>query len=421
MGWVLAGVVVAGVALGVVWRKRTVVITVQTEPVQRRDLTELVVANGRIQPVLQVVIAPEVSGEIVDLPVVEGQQVRQGDVLVQIKRDNYVASVNSASASHQSALAGQTLADANRRKAKVELDRFQQLYDNRLVSESDYLAAQTAFEVAEASYQSSVHQAEQAKAALARTQDDLAKTTIAAPMNGTVTRLRSQKGERVVGTALMAGTEIMTLANLHDMEARVDIGEIDIVLVAIGQHARLDVDAFRNRRFTGTVTEIANAAKGAANTSSQEATKFEVKIRISEKAEFRPGMSVTAEIETRHRTHVLTVPIQSVTTRLPRQGAAPAGGNPNPGPGSSTNRAAPAKDAPPKPVEVVFVAEGDRVRMVEVKRGISDDHYVEIIQGPAQDQEVVSGGYKAINRQLEHGTLIRRGAPEKEPDPASKP
>ncbi len=425
--WTTILLVVAGLSLASVLRKKEVFITVQTEKVQRRNLTEMVVANGKIQPVVQVVINPEVSGEIVDLPVQEGQVVKKGDVLVRIKRDNYQASVNSAQANYQSALAGKSLAEANLHKAELEFKRSQELFKNELVSDSDFLAAKTTYEVAKASHESSIYLAEQAKAAVARAADDLEKTTIVAPMDGTVTRLRSQQGERVVGTSLMAGTEIMTIANLNEMEARVDIGEIDIVLVELGQPAHLEVDAFRDCKFSGTVTEIANAAKGltgSGNSSSQEATKFEVKIRISEKEEFRPGMSVTAEIETRHRTNVLTVPIQCVTTRLPKQ---PKGEKKDQAPATaatnapatnqiaSTNQTETTKpDEPPKPIEVVFVVEGDHAKMVPVKRGISDDYYVEITSGLEEGQEVVSGGYKAINRDLEDGKKIKKGTPEKE-------
>jgi HlyD family secretion protein len=245
-------------------------------------------------------------------------------------------------------------------------------------------------------------------------------------MDGTVTRLKSQKGERVVGTALMSGTEIMTIANLDEMEARVDIGEVDVILIALGQKARLEVDAMRDRKFTGTVTEIANAAKGTSagsiGSSQQEATKFEVKIRINEKDAFRPGMSVTAEVETRARTNVLTVPIQSVTTRLPKkpdgtnQTASASATNTNAAAHSNSNLTAAATNAVQgkkgenqKPIEVVFLVEGDQVKMTPVKRGISDDSYVEITDGLKEAQEVVTGGYKAINRELEDGKKIKVG------------
>ncbi len=401
-------------------RKKEQVIIVQTEKVARRTLTELVVANGRIQPVVQVVIQPEVSGEITELPVIEGQAVKKGEVILRIKPDNYLASKRSAEASYQSALSGRTLAQANLTKAGIEFKRFKELLEAKLVSESQFLEAKTTLDVMQASFENSGHQAEQAKAALARVEDDLSKTTIVAPMNGTVTRLRSQKGERVVGTAMMAGTEIMTIADLNDMEARVDIGEIDVILIKLGQKAQLEVDAFRDRKFTGVVTEIANAAKGSgvgsggsSSSSSQvqqEATKFEVKIRVQEKEPFRPGMSVTAEVETRYRTNVLCVPIQSVTTRVPKK---PGETNVIAAAGTNTMKAGENKKPgeAAKAVEVVFVLNSDEVKMVPVKRGVSDDAYVEITEGLPEGQEVISGGYKAINRELEEGKKIKRGQP----------
>jgi len=230
------------------FKKRDKVIVIQTEKVGRRDITELVVANGRIQPVIQVVIQPEVSGEIIDLPVKEGQPVKKGDLLVKIKPDNYIASRNSALASYKSGLAGQNLAKANQDKAELEFARYDQLHKNNLVSDSQFLEAKTLLEVAKASFETAMHQAEQAKATLARVEDDLSKTTILSPIDGTVTKLRSEKGERVVGTAMMAGTEVLTVADLNNMEARVDIGEIDVVLIKPGQKTRLEVEAFHDKK-----------------------------------------------------------------------------------------------------------------------------------------------------------------------------
>ncbi len=417
----LIGVAIAGLATFAVLRKREVFIEVQTEKAGRRDLTEIVVANGRIQPVVQVVINPEVSGEIIDLPVRDGDTVKKGDLLLKIKPDNYIAQRNSIEASHLSALANRNLAQANLDKARLELARVKQLHEGKLVSDSDYLTAKTSFEVMKASFETSTHQAEQVKASLARAEDDLSKTTIVSPIDGTVTKLRSQLGERVVGTAMMAGTEIMTIANLSDMEARVDIGESDVVLIRIGQRARLEVEAFRDRKFNGLVTEIANASKnsgsgaggGGMSQSAQEATKFEVKIRVQEKEIFRPGMSVTAEIETRSVTNVIAVPIQSVTTRITdedreRQDEARRQAAQTKDPESRQKKSEEAMRVP----AVVIVAEGDTVKQVKVKTGISDDTHIAILEGLTEGQEVVSGGYKAISRELEDKKKIRREDPE---------
>jgi HlyD family secretion protein len=413
------------------YRKRDLPLTVQTEKATRRNITELVVANGKIQPVLQVVINPEVSGEITELPVKEGQHVEKGDLLVKIKPDNYTAARNSAAANHQSAIAAKVLAQANLKKAQIELKRAQDLSASKLISESQLLDAQTQAEVMKATLETSEHQVDQAAASLAKAEDDLQKTIINAPMAGIVTKLKSQKGERVVGTALMAGTEIMTVADLDAMEARVDIGEVDVVLIQTGQVARLEVDAFRDRKFSGVVTEIANSSKTAGPTSgqggggggqqgAQDATKFEVKIRILEKDPFRPGMSVTAEIETRYRTNVITIPIQSVTTRVPKKtNAAPVqtSGIVSSARASSNGNGNGAKetDKKEKPIEVIFALEGDHVRTVPVKRGISDDAFVEITEGLSENIEVISGGYKAINRELEDGKQVKVGPPEEKP------
>lgn len=413
-------------------RTRNKVLIVQTEKVTRRNITELVIANGKIQPVLQVVINPEVSGEITELPVKEGQHVNKGDLLVKIKPDNYRAQRNSAHAIHESALASKTLAQANMKKAEMELKRARDLAGNRLISDSALLEAETNFDVAKASWDTSTHQVAQAAASLAKAEDDLAKTTIYSPMPGTVTRLKSQIGERVVGTALMAGTEIMTVADLTEMEARVDIGEVDVVLIQTGQVAHLEVDAFRDRKFVGRVTEIANSAKTAGNQTSSssssqqagEATKFEVKIRIVDKDPFRPGMSVTAEVETRYRSNVLAVPIQSVTARVPKKKKLSP---PTASLGATTAHAATPDsgatgkaDKKEKPLEVVFVLDGTKVKMLPVKRGISDDGYVEITEGVTENAEVISGSHKAINRELDDEKAVKVGPPEEKKDTDKK-
>lgn len=414
---------VLAVAGGAVWwfkfRKKDEITTIQTEKVQRRNLIEVVMANGRVHPVLQVKISPEVSGEIIELPVKEGQSVKKGDLLLRIKPDFYAASKRSAEASFQASSANQELSAANLRKAEIEDQRNKSLLASKLISESAYLEVKTACDVARASFEASAHQVNVARASLQRAEEELAKTIIYSPLTGTVSKLNSQLGERVVGTAMMTGTEVMVIADLNEMEARVDIGEVDVVLIAVGQKARLEVEAFRDRKFTGEVTEIANSSRGlGAGTSggggmgggqSQEATRFEVKIRIQDKETFRPGMSVTAEVETRSRTNVLAVPSQSVTTRLPKDGTNAPGAQ-----ASAALTNSPAGDRKPgegrKPVEVVFLAGPETVRSVLVKRGISDGNYFEIVEGLNEGDEVVSGGYKAISRDLEDGKKIKRGA-----------
>ena len=440
------GVGLVALALVAVLRKKEPVIAVQTEKVARTNITETVKANGKIQPVVQVTISPEVSGEIIELPVKEGQPVRKGDLLLKIKPDFYIAALNQARAGYESALAGQEQSAANLEKAQADFKRNKELFDHKLISESDYIGFKAAYDVAKAQLESAAHQVDVAKAQVASAQDSLDKTTIVSPLTGTISKLNSQLGERVLGTVQNAGTEIMIIANLNDMEARVDIGERDVVHIQPGQKARLEVDAFEDRKFNGIVTQIANSSEdlnsrglggGSSSSGSQEATKFEVRIRISEKEFFRPGMSVTADIETRYRTNVLAVPLASVTMRSPK----PAGpknkhGGPESGlvssnssAGSNSNLLA-AADPPGetngnatagtnidsksrdafKPVEVVFVVEGDHAKMVPVKRGIGDDNFWEITDGLTNGEEIITGGYRAVGRDLEDGKKIRKGA-----------
>lgn len=451
------GLVIAGLAAVAILRKREPIITIQTEKIGRRSITEIVVANGKIQPVLQVKISPEVSGEIIELPVKEGDLVKKGDLILKIKPDFYIARRNEAEASYKSSLAGLLTAEANLARAEAEFKRNEELMQRKLISDSIFMEVKTSRDVAKAQVQSSKHQVEMANAFLARADEELAKTTIVSPLTGTISKLNSQLGERVVGTATMAGTDVMIIADLNEMEARVDIGEVDIVLIQPGQKARLEVDAFKDRKFTGEVTEIANSSKGSgfgSSGSSTEATKFEVKIRVKEKEQFRPGMSVTSEVETRYRTNVLAVPIASVTTRVPkakedkktkakeeqkyskngsettvaaRTNSAPevaetvtnateAGTNVASA-DASTNNASTDKKKEAKPIEVVFILDGDKVKMAPVKIGISDDTHWEILEGVEEGQEVVSGGYRAISRDLEDGKKVRKGlAPDKEKD-----
>ncbi len=425
----LIGMALAGLTVGAILSKREAVITVQTEKVGRRNLTELVVANGKIQPVVQVKISPEVSGEIIDLPVKEGQCVGRGDLILKIKPDFYVAARNQAEASYKSSVAGQATAAANLRKAEAEFKRNQDLFRQKLISDSAFDEVRATYDVAKAQLTSAEHQVEMAKASLASAEEQLAKTTIVAPLAGTVSKLNSQLGERVLGTVQNLGTEVMTIADLNEMEARVDIGEIDVVLIKPGQNVRLEVDAFKDRKFTGTVTEVANSSATAAafggnsagmsGSQQQEATKFPVKIRIREKEPFRPGMSVTAEIETRSRTNVLAVPIASVTTRLPKDNEKKGGSKTaasetatkeitNSATGQSSDGNRKSREAA-KTIEVVFLAQGERAKMVPVKIGISDDTHWEITEGLLEGQEVISGGYRAISRDLEDGKRIKKG------------
>ncbi len=399
-------------------------MTVTTEKVQRRNLTEVVTGSGKLQPVVQVKISSEVAGEIIDLPVKEGQQVHKGDLLVRVKPDLYAAALRSQEASLKSSQADLLTAEANARKAEAELKRNEDLFSRQLISGSLFDEIRTGAEVARASAIASTQRIEMARASLKRSQEDLAKTIIFSPIDGTVSKLNSELGERVSGTGMMAGTDIMTVADLTKMEARVEVGEMDVVLIQPGFKARLDVDSFKDRKFDGQVTQVARSAKTTAGGSQQESTKFEVRIRMADTGLFLPGMSVTADIETRYRTNVITVPIQAVTTRMPGSTST----EPDPKKTGSTSEedkgqieflAGKKTHNVIKPIEVVFVQETGKAKMLPVKRGISDDSHYEILEGVTEGQEIITGNFKAISKELNDGSLVQLEEAKKAKD--SKP
>lgn len=428
------GLVLVALALVAVFKKRAPVITVQTEKVSRHSLTNIVVANGQIQPVVQVTISPEVNGEIIDLPVKEGQQVKKGDLLVKINPDVYIAAVNQAKANYEAAVAAKTSAAANLEKAEADYKRNLALFNIKLLSESDFIGFKAARDVAKAQLDSAEDQVNVQKAAVDSAEEQLAKTTILSPLTGTITDLNSEVGERVLGTTYNMGTSIMTVSDLNRIEARVNVGEMDVVGIAPGQKARLQVDAFKDRKFTGVVTAVANSALGSGLSSSlgggsssggqsQQATQFEVRIRVNDKEPaFRPGMSVTAEIETEYRTNALTVPLASVTTRPMKpelkvdpvkngetNAVVSAASGTNAVAGTNTLASASKAKESSKPTDVVFVVEGDHVKTLPVKIGICDDNYWEITDGLTNGEEIVSGGYRAVGRDLQDGSKIRVG------------
>lgn len=415
-------------------RKKEPAISVQTEKVTRHTITETVIANGKVYPVVQVHISPEVSGEITALPVKEGQYVHKGDLLLKINPDVYNAGLNQANAGYQSSVAAKTTAVANLEKAETDFKRNEELFHRKLISESDYIGFKVARDVAAAGVESADDQMNVSKAAVDNAQDLLNKTTIVAPRDGTITTLNSELGERVLGTVQNAGTDIMTISDLSEMEARVDIGEMDVVLVQAGQKAKLEVDSFKDQKFAGVVTAVADSSEGfnsssamsslssgSSSSSGQSATQFQVRIHITDKEQFRPGMSVSAEIETRTRTNVIGAPIACVTARAvkPKPAATldpPKTNSPATNLATSatsgTNAAKADKKAADlsKPVDVVFVVEKDHVKAVPVKIGISDDDYWEITDGLKEGDEIVVGGYHAISHDLDDGKKIIRGS-----------
>ncbi|MFZ4619694.1 MAG: efflux RND transporter periplasmic adaptor subunit [Bacteroidota bacterium] len=404
--YIFLGLGLAAVALVLVvilGAKKENIISVQTEKVAKRTITQMVNASGKIQPETMVKINAEVSGEITSLPVKEGDRVKKGELLVRIKPDQYQAQVDRAEAGLQSARASLNLQKANLEKAESEFKRAQELYDKKLLSDQEFVAAKTSFSAAKSQNESAQAGVRQAEASFRDAKESLNKTAIYSPMAGTISQLISELGERVSGSGFTQGTQIMTVADLSMMEARVDVGENDIITISIGDTARITIDAYPDKKFTGVVYEIANTAKSKGLGTQEEVTNFEVKIRIMNKdIALRPGMSMTADIETETKKNVLAVPIQSVTTRAPKGKESKEGEKPKDdaqqSAGLSMNE---------KPVECVFVVENGKVKMVPVKRGINDEGYVEISTGISQDLEVVSGSYKAINRDLEDGTVVK--------------
>ncbi len=384
--------IIAAVVLFLGSKKETIV-PVQIEKVSRKTITQVVTATGKIQPEVQVKISPEVSGEIVALPVKEGQRVKKGDLLMKIKPDSYVAQRDQFAAGLLSAKASLT-------RTEPEYKRIENLYHKGLVSEAEYDQAKAAYETSKASYA-------QARASLDQAEESLRKTTVHSPMDGTVSQLNSELGERVLGTQQFQGTDVMTIADLSRMEARVDVSETDVILLSVGDTARISVDAIPDKKINAVVYEIANTATSRGLGTQEEVTNFQVKMRIVDKdVTLRPGMSMTADIETETKANVLAVPIQSVTTRGPKMGEGGQGG----GEGQEGMQMAEANGKGkngPKPLEVVFVVSNGSVKTVQVKRGISNDSHVEIMEGVDEGAEVVSGSYKAINRELEDGSKVR--------------
>ncbi len=383
--------------LVVLGSKKETITTVQTEKIAKRTITQVVTATGKIYPEVQVVITPEVSGEIIELPVKEGMKVKRGTLLMKIKPDIYVAMRDQAASG---------LASAKASLARVEADyqRSKDLSVKGLISASDLEQSKMSYEVAKAQY-------DQADAQLKQANESLAKTSIFSPMDGTISELKVELGERVLGTSQFQGTTVMTVADLSRMEARVDVGENDIIMISLGDTARIDVDALPDKKLTGIVYEIGNTAKTTGTGTQEEVTNFEVRIRVQDKdVVLRPGMSMTATIETETKHNVLAVPIQSVTTRS---------GNKEMKPQQEGDEMA-ANDSKAKPKnekakEVVFVVDNNAVKTVEVKRGISDDSYVEIVSGVSEGKEVVSGSYKAISRELEDGSKVKVDNVKKKP------
>lgn len=431
---ILAVVVVAGVAAAaaVKAKSKEPATQITVEKAIIKTITHTVTATGKVQPEVEVKISPEVAGELVEIPVVEGQTVKRGDLLVRIKQDFYLAQVEQQEAALASAKATSVLSAARLAKAEQDYKQAAELYAKKLISDTEHLASQTNLNVAKADYESSLAQIRRTEGSLNQFRDQLAKTTIYAPMDGSISSLSSEVGERVVGTNQFAGTEIMRIANLGQMEVRVRVNENDIVNVKVGDRTIVTVDAFPGRRFEGEVHEISSSALTAGGQSqaaqliasaSDEVTNFLVKIRIKEgDAKLRPGMSATVDIETQTVPNVIAVPIQSVTVRAEggktsEEIAEARAKEAKERSGNDLDVASEREEARrnrEKLKRVVFVKNGDKVALREVETGIADNAHIEIKSGVKAGEEIVAGSYAAISRKLKDGSRVMIEKPKKD-------
>ncbi|MDG1903580.1 MAG: efflux RND transporter periplasmic adaptor subunit [Schleiferiaceae bacterium] len=378
-------------------------VTVETGYAHRRTVVESVTASGKIQPEVEVKMSPEVSGEIIEVNVVDGQQVSEGDVLVKINPDLYESAITRARAAVNSGKAGLAQSSVALAEAKKLWARNKVLFEKGAISEQEYDAAQRAISVAELQEESAKYQLQSAEANLDEAYKNLKRTTIIAPIDGTVTQLDVELGERVVGTATMTGTEMLRIADLNTMEVLVEVNENDIVKITKGDTALIEVDAFLGNSFRGVVSEIANSAKLALGASPDQVTNFEVKIRMLNssfavlepnygKNPFRPGMTATVEIITNKVRDALVVPIQAVTVRSDTSSNA-----------VSYERA--LSEDVDESFEVVFTPDGMKAGLLVVESGIQDDEFI-IVTGVEDSTAVITGPYSAVSRNLKRGARI---------------
>jgi len=384
-------------------------LEIQTAKVSRQEIVQKVNATGRIEPKTQVKISADVSAKIKRLGVIEGQWVEKGTLLVELDRERYLASVESAEANVRSAEANATLVAQNLDRAQREFTRSKELLSKGLEAQSDFDTKQTAWQVEEARHKAATEQVAQAQAALKQARDDLSKTTIYAPMSGTVSALNKEQGEIALGSQFQADV-IMVIADLSEMEARVNVDENDILSIHRGQEAEIQADALLAQTLHGKVSDISSSANVAAAGSSQQKTEFEIRIGITDPPKtLRPGMTATSDIVTSTNPSALSVPIQSVALRTVDQLLVKG----------EKRKDAEARFKPDKDgfVEVVFVVENGHAVAHQVKTGIQSDERIEILAGLKEGQEVVSGSYRAISKDLDNGALVRINN-EKRPDKA---
>ncbi len=423
--WIAIVLIAILVVVAVVKKRGSSDVKVTTAKVERRTIVETVVANGKIQPETEVIISSEVSGKILELPFKEGAKVEEGNLLVKINPDLAQAALDRAEASVNNAKANEANAEARLIQAKAQLrnsevifERSKTLRDNGAISEAEYDNALASFESAEAevlaakeSVKAASYAVQSARATAKESRDSYSRTTIYSPMSGTISRLSAEEGEQVVGAMQMTGTEIMRVANLDVMEVLVEVNESDIVRVNFGDTALIEVDAYVNRKFKGVVTEIANSAK-STGLAADQVTNFEVKVRVLKSsyedllaeargglAPFRPGMNATVDIETATRRDVFAIPIEAVTARSDT---------------SSTKKRSGVEavlgetlDSENKErLTVVFLENNGTAALRVVKTGIQDDRYIEIIEGLAEGDKVISGPYDVVSQKLASGDKV---------------
>ncbi len=386
-------------------------IVVNTAKVEKQKIIETVTATGRIQPKTQVKISADVAAKITRLEVKEGEWVEQGQFLVQLDRERYLALVESAAANMRAVEANANLANENMLKTQKDYLRTKELFEKKLESQAVLDQFYSAFQVEKARHQSSLEQVDQAKASLKQANDDLSKTTIYSPMTGTISQLNKEVGEIALGSQFQEDV-IMVVSNLAGMEALVDVDENDIVTIQIGDSAAIEVDALPDMVFKGTVYEIANSAKISATGTADQKTEFEVKISIDEPgSKLRPGMTSSADIVTETRMDAIVVPLQSVAVRTPEQL------NSNAEADSTQQTYTVDKDGF---VQIVFVVQDGKTKAIQVKSGIQSETHIEISDGIEEGQEVVTGNYRAISQLLQNNSDVNVQNEEKTPLTANK-
>lgn len=405
--WILGIVVIGIVAFALMQGKNSDrdVNKVELSTIEPITIIETVAATGKIQPEIEVALSSEVSGEIIELPIKEGQQVKKGDLLVKINPDLIQSALSQSQAGLQSVRAQLAQSEASLKNAQLAYERNKTLFEKGVISKSAWDASVADFEMAQANKQSAYYSVQSAAANVKQTRDNLSRTTIFAPRDGTISKLSVELGERVVGTAQMAGTEIVRVADLSNMEVEVDVNENDIVKVAIGDSTIVEVDAYLKREFKGIVTEIANSAEQAL--SVDQVTNFKVKVRILASSytdltdgkpeyfsPFRPGMTATVDVITEKKEGVIGVPISAIVVKLPSDTIA------------KKSKAKSIKSTSEEKFEAVFVEEGGAAVLKVVKTGIQDDSNIEIRTGLNKGEVIITGPYNTVTKKLESGDKV---------------